>query len=665
MSKQKTGLHKSAYEPIPEGGAYEPYVSASESPAEFTIKSVIPGILFGIAFGAANAYLGLQSGLTISTSIPVAVMTVAAFRAMRRFGVQGSILEANIAQTTGSASSSIASGVIFTLPALFMWGLDPSLLQMTLLAMCGGLLGVLFMIPLRRFLIEREHGQLPYPEGTACAEVLVASEVGGAKAKNVFIGLGLGAIFKSLFTWLKLFPGELTLRLPAIAKAEIGVKMSSALFGVGYILGPKIGSVMVGGGLLSALLIIPAIHYWGVERTLPLFPETELLIKSMSTYQIWTRYVRYIGAGAVATAGIITLIKSIPTMIESFRIGITQLKSRVGASGSGEPRTGKDLSLKVVGIGVLAVAIGMAVIPHIFGQLDSFGIRLTASVCVVVFAFFFVTVSSRIVGLVGVTSNPTSGMTIASLIGTSCVFWLAGWTDQAGMAAALTVGCVVAIAASIAGDTSQDLKTGFLLGATPNKQQISELIGVLTCSTFVCLTIIWLDKAYGFGSKDLAAPQATLMKLVIEGVLQSKLPWALVGIGAGIAIAAEIARIPSLPFAVGVYLPVATMMPVFMGGCLRWIMERGGRTDDEKADRRESGILVGAGLVGGEGLMGVLIAGIVIVQMRSAEPGTPLSLPFAMAKEWTESANAQIGAIVAFGLMIAFFASRCRTRQTP
>ncbi len=660
----KNGLSHQAYEPLPPGETYQPYVSPTETPLEFTLKAVIPGIFFGILFGAANAYLGLQVGLTISTSIPVAVMTVAAFRAMRGLGIRGTLLEANLSQTIGSASSSVASGVIFTLPALFMWGIEPRLLQMTLLAACGGLLGVLFMIPLRSFLMSREHGKLPYPEGTACAEVLVASEVGGAKAKNVFIALGVGAAFKLVFSWLKVFPDAVKFSIPFLPKAQVGVKMSSALFGVGFILGPKIGAVMVGGGLLSSLAIIPIIAAWGAERSTPLFPETVNLISAMSAGEIWTRYVRYIGAGAVASAGLITLIRSIPTMIESFRIGARQLRKRAGEVGKSAVRTSQDLPLHFVLIGVCIIAACMAFVPSIFGAISTLSVRIVASVCVVIFSFFFVTVASRIVGLVGVTSNPTSGMTIAALLGTSTIFLLFGWTDQTGMVAALTVGCVVAIAASISGDTSQDLKTGFLLGATPWKQQTGELIGVLTSATAVCATVLLLDKSLGLGSAELPAPQATLMKVVIEGVLQAKLPWTLVAIGVGITLIAEIARLPSLPFAVGVYLPVTTMVPVFLGGCLRYVVERLGKNDEDKASRRESGVLFGSGLVGGEGLLGVLIAGVVFWQNYPPQPGQEkLPLPGELGHTWAPEILGgtlpTIGAVATFMLLAYYFASRC------
>ena len=304
-----------------------PYVATDARLPESTLKAYVPGILFGIVFGAANAYLGLRAGLTISTSIPIAVMTVAAYKVLAAAGQRGSILEANMSQAIGSASSSVASGIIFTIPALFLWNLDPTVLQMTLLALAGGLLGMLFMIPLRRLLIEREHGTLPYPEGTACAEVLIASEAGGARSQGVFAGLGVGALFKALAGGLQIFPDSFETHVPFVRKGQIGTEISAALFGVGYILGPRVGTVMVSGGLLSSLVIIPIIAIWGESRTTPFFPETALTISQMTASQIWSRYVRYIGAGAVATAGIITLIRSIPTMIESFRLGADQMRT--------------------------------------------------------------------------------------------------------------------------------------------------------------------------------------------------------------------------------------------------------------------------------------------------------------------------------------------------
>jgi putative OPT family oligopeptide transporter len=428
--------------------------------------------------------------------------------------------------------------------------------------------------------------------------------------------------------------------------------LSAALFGVGYILGPRIAAIMVGGGLLSWLIIIPAIAYWGDARMEPFFPETINLIRDMSPSQIWTRYVRYIGAGAVATAGIITLIRSVPVMVSSFRIGSQQLSERVGETAGDGPRTGRDLPLKVVGIGVILIGAVLVLVPQVFGAVGGTGIRMAAAICVVVFAFFFVTVASRIVGLVGVTSNPTSGMTIAALLGTASIFLLFGWTDTFGKAAALTVGCVVAIAASISGDTSQDLKTGYLLGATPRRQQTAELIGVLTSAVFVCLTVLALGKGFGFGSTELPAPQATLMKLVIDGVLDQNLPWVLVAIGASIAIVCELLRIPSLPFAVGVYLPVSTMTPIFVGGLIRLWMERNAKDDTQAADRRERGVLLGSGFVGGEGLLGVGIALVAVAKSKR---------PDGIGTEWLGSEPmAMLAGAAAFALFITWFFRRVK-----
>jgi putative OPT family oligopeptide transporter len=628
---------------------HRPFVAPDSTMREFTIKALGLGVLFGIVFGAANAYLGLRAGLTVSTSIPVAVMTVAIFRLLARIGRPGTILEANISQTTGSASSSLASGVIFTLPALFMWGMAPDLLQMILLALCGGALGVLFMIPLREYLIVREHGKLPYPEGTACAEVLKASQQRGAQATNVFLGLGIGAAFKALTSWARVIPDHLSLKLPLLNKAQLSIDLSAALFGVGYILGPRVATIMVSGGLLSAVVIIPVLATWGEARVDPLFPETVKSIAAMSAGELWNRYVRYIGAGAVATAGILTLIRAIPVMLQSFRASARGFRD-VGAGEGATLRTGRDLPLWALGAGVLAVMFVMALVPQVFSVIEGIPRQLIAAVCVVVFAFFFVTVAARIVGLVGVTSNPTSGMTIAALLGTATIFLAIGWTDATGKAAALMVGCVVAIAASIAGDTSQDLKTGFLLGATPRSQQLAQLAGVLTSATFVCLSVLLLAETFGFGGKELPAPQATLMKLVIDGVIDQSLPWGLVAIGAGIALAAELARIPSLPFAVGVYLPLSTMTPIFLGGLLRWYLTRGNDTARAEA-RTDRGVLLGSGFVGGEGLLGVGIAGAAFMLGRK---------PDGLGHAWAGEAGAWALGAVAFALLAIWFARRAR-----
>jgi putative OPT family oligopeptide transporter len=618
-------LPSTAYELKP-GESFVP-LTQGEDLTEFTWKAVVTGIILGVIFGAANTYLGLMAGLTISTSIPVAVLTVVTFRLFTAAGFQHSILESNISQTVGSASSSVASGVLFTIPALFIWGMNPAWGQITLLAMAGGLIGVLFMIPLRRYLIKREHGTLPYPEGMACAEVLVAAEGGGKQAHGVFWGIGVGMLFQLITQGFQFVKSAWEVGLPF--KASISAKVNAPLLGVGYILGIRIATVMVAGGALSSLIIIPLINLWGQGQGAPVFPETQMLIRDMSSGQIWDRYIRYIGAGAVATAGIITLIKSIPTMIESFKLGLRQISRKVGNAAEAVERTDQDLSFKSVGISLVLILLVLAVIPGLLGHLDSLLVRGIAAICIGVFAFFFVTVSSRIVGLVGVTSNPTSGMTIATLLGTSLVFYLMGWTDMTGKATALMVGTAVCIAASIAGDTSQDLKTGFILGATPYKQQIGELIGVITSAGFVCLVIIILNQGTpgGLGGEELPAPQAVLMKLVIDGVLEQSLPWALIFIGVAIAGIAALFRIPTLAFAVGVYLPLSTMGAVFFGGLLRWYL---GRNQDEatKERRREKGILFGSGLVGGGGLTGVVLA-VWVVAVRRGEPiaGFPPDIP--------------------------------------
>lgn len=595
---------------------FQPYVGREESIAEFTVKSVLAGIIFGILFGAANAYLGLLVGITVSTSIPVAVMTVGLFRLTQRIIGSPTILESNMSQTIGSASSSLASGIIFTLPALFLWGLNPTIFQMAGLAVLGGLLGILFMVPLRRFLIKNEHGKLPYPEGTACAKVLIASDKGGAGASNVFWGLAVGFLFRCCFDILKLWPKSISLDIPFLNKGQIGMKTYSVLLGVGYILGYRISAIMVAGSLVSWVVLIPLLAHVGEYLTIPLFPETTMMISEMSTSEIWNRYIRYIGAGAVAFGGIATILRSIPTMINSFKLGAGEIQKRINkrrnneeSTSSRSDRTDTDIPFFYVIGGIICIVIILALMPNLLGGSATVSMRLIAAPLIALFAFFFVTVSSRIVGLVGVTSNPTSGMTIVTLIGISLVFVWLGWTDMLGMATVLTVGTVVCVAASIAGDTSQDLKTGFLVGATPYKQQVGELIGASTSALAVCASVVILNDAYGFGTPDLPAPQATLVKTIVEGLMQSGIPWSLVLIGFFLGAVVELCSLPSLPFAVGLYLPVSSMMPIFMGGCIRAIVERRFASDpDELSKRRERGILFSSGLIGGEGLLGVGLA---------------------------------------------------------
>ena len=603
------GLPPEAYETIP-GSEYRPYVPASQSLAEFTLKAVVIGVLMAVVFGAANAYLGLRVGLTVSASIPAAVMAVAIFRVLRR----GTILETNMVQTIGSAGESVAAGVIFTLPALFIWQRsDPSivvdLLQISVIAGLGGLLGVLFMIPLRRYLISREHGKLPYPEGTACAEVQVAGDAGGSKARLLFAGLGLGALYQVLANrnGLGLWNEGPHVQLPA--KAQIGGDFTPELLGVGFIIGPRIAAIMFGGSALAWLVMIPAISLWAGDATV--YPGSAPM-SSLSSGEIWSYYLRYVGAGAVGCAGIVTLIKSLPTIVESVRLGMGQVRGGSGGAGS-LARTQQDLPMKLV----LGLAALMAAALWLWPGVP---VNLLGGVLIVVFSFFFVTVSSRIVGLIGSSSNPVSGMTIAALLLTSLI-WVALGLNDGGAAtkvAVLAVGAVVCISAAAAGDTSQDLKTGFLVGATPSRMQIGEMLGVLACAVTIGFVLVVLNESYGIGTVDgLAAPQATLMSLVIDGVLNASLPWGFVLIGVLLALVTEfVFKLPSLAFAVGVYLPVSLMTPILVGGLMRRALTRKfGKSDDssgggsELAEKREQGVLYASGMIAGAALVGVLIGG--------------------------------------------------------
>ncbi len=623
---------------------HKPYVPAEKPMADFTLKAVIAGAGLGILFGCANAYLGLRVGLTISTSIPVAVMSVALFRALGPVFGPTTILEHNIVATTGSASSSLASGIIFTIPALFMWGIEPGIAKITTLAMLGGTLGILFMVPLRRYLIVGEHHTLPYPEGTAAAQVLMAADAGGTRARNVFVGLGLGALLKGIVSLALLWPDEVGFAVPYLDKGLVGMQTTAALLGVGFILGYRIGAIMVAGGLLASLGLIPLIAHFGEGLARPLFPEQAIPIAEMSADLIWSRYIRYIGAGAVAFAGVVAAARAMPTMARALAAGVKGFKRPGAASGGPGPagsssgpggpresgnaapgdaawtggsipagasplRTDLDLPGPILVLGIAAVLAVIVISPVTLGAGGPILVRILGALCIATFAFLFVTVSSRIVGMVGVTSNPTSGMAIVTLLVTSALFYALGWTDLAGQAAVLTVGTVVCVAASIAGDISQDLKAGYILGATPRKQQTTELIGAWVPATFVAGSVWLLGETYGFGSKDLAAPQATLMKTVIEGVLQANLPWGLVLSGAGISLVVLLLQIPALAFAVGVYLPVATMTPVYLGGCVRALVERSAKKRGlDPRDVTEQGVLLGSGFIAGEGLMGVGIA---------------------------------------------------------
>jgi putative OPT family oligopeptide transporter len=587
-------------------------VTTTESMAEFTLKAVVTGVILGIVFGAANAYLGLRVGMTVSASIPAAVMTVALFRLVGR---KGTILEANISQTIGSASTALATGTIFTIPALFMWGMIPPYLQITALCFLGGLLGVSAMIPLRRLLIVQAHDELPYPEGTACAEVLRATAAGATGSIWIFRGMAVGAAVKLLLSLAFLLPNSVTFNLPAILpKAQLAVELAPALLGVGFILGYRQSAVCVSGSLVSSLVLIPLIAWMGASLTSPLYPEPQKLIAAMTVDEIWGRYVRYVGAGAVATAGILTVLGGLPTMAGAF-LAVARGVRRGGASGnpaaSGD--TDRDLPGGFVIGGILTVVLVAGLVPGIFGGNMGPLPRAICAAGVGVFGLLFVTVAARIVGIIGVSSQPTSGVALVTLLGVASVFAAAGWTDGAARAAVLTVGTIVAIAASKAGDISQDLKTGYLVGATPARQQFGQLIGATFACWAVAATVLLLGTAYTFGSKELAAPQATLMKTIIEGVLAGALPWGLVLTGGGLAIGAMLCGVSGLAFAIGVYLPLATMASLYVGGCVRALVDRA-KKSREKTDSNP-GILAASGLVAGEGLAGVLVAGLVAAHL--------------------------------------------------
>ncbi|MBE7026647.1 MAG: oligopeptide transporter, OPT family [Ruminococcaceae bacterium] len=579
---------------------FKPYIPADKVTPEITVTSIAMGILLAIIFGAANAYLGLRVGMTVSASIPAAVISMGVIRIIMR---KNSILESNIVQTIGSAGESLAAGAIFTLPALFLWAAEgqmekPDILSMTLIALLGGLLGVFFMVPLRNALIVKEHGILPYPEGTACAEVLLAGEKGGANASTVFAGMGFAAIFKFIIDGLRLVSGEISFRVKGFA-GEIGTQIYPAVMSVGYICGARISSYMFAGGILSWLVIIPMIVLFGQD--IILYPGKEAIgaiFEAGGASAIWSTYIRYIGAGALAAGGIISLIKSLPLIVKTFG---GAMKSMSGVKADSNLRTSKDLNFKFVLVAILVLTILVWLVPAI-------PVSFIGACIIVVFGFFFATVSSRMVGLVGSSNNPVSGMAIATLLITTLILKATGTDGAFGMMSAISIGSIICIVSAIAGDTSQDLKTGYLLGATPRKQQIGEIVGVVSAAFAISATLYLLDSAWGFGSEQLGAPQATLMKLIIEGVMQGNLPWALVFIGAFIAITVEIIGIPVLPFAIGVYLPVQLNACIMVGGLIRLALDKMKRNKEEKEAIVNDGILFCSGMIAGEGLVGILLA---------------------------------------------------------
>jgi putative OPT family oligopeptide transporter len=591
-----------------ENKSFKPYIAPGDFIPEFTLKAIVLGSIFGIIFGAATVYLGLKVGLTVSASIPIAVLAISIFKKLGK----ATILENNMVQTIGSAGESVAAGVVFTVPALlFLSGGEAyfKYFQIFVLALVGGVLGVLFMVPLRRALIVKEHGNLPYPEGTACADVLVAGEKGGQLARNVFYGLGIAFLYKGLMSILGLWkevPQYIFGRSSALPNGTVNAEITPELMGVGYIIGPRIAGIMVAGGVLSWLVLIPLITLLGDNLTSPMAPETTMLISEMSPAQIWSKYIRYIGAGAVTFGGIITLIKTLPTIVSAFKDSFKDLRSRNAQSASEQVRTEKDIPLIFVVVGSVALVFLMAILPNV-------PTNFLSAIMIVVFGFFFVTVASRIVGLIGSSSSPVSGMTIATLMATSLIFIGIGWTGDAYQPIALVVGSIVCIAAANAGATSQDLKTGFLVGATPLKQQLGLLIGVLVSTVAIGFTLLLLHDTLGIGvvtevhPNPLPAPQAMLMSTVIKGLLSQNLPWGLVITGMGLSAVVELCGVSSLAFAVGAYLPLSTTSPIYIGGLIKLLADKvTGRKGEES--EVSSGALFSSGLIAGGALTGILVA---------------------------------------------------------
>ena len=613
-----------------ENKEFKPYVPADKVTPEFTATSIIIGVLLAIIFGAANAYLGLRVGMTVSASIPAAVISMGVIRVIMK---KDSILESNMVQTIGSAGESLAAGAIFTLPALFLWANEgkteaPNLLTISLIALVGGVLGVLFMIPLRNALIVKEHGVLPYPEGTACAEVLLAGEEGGTSAKTVFAGMGLSAVFKFITDGLKVVPGVVTAPIRSLRTA-FSAEVYPALLGVGYICGIKIASYMFAGALLGWFVLIPAITIFGGPTTMyPGDVPIAQMYAEGGADAIWGSYIRSIGAGAVAAGGIISLIKSLPLIVSTFKDSLKGLK---GGTKAGSLRTEQDLDMRLVLGGSLVLILVIWLLPAI-------PVSLIGALLVVVFGFFFATVSSRMVGLVGSSNNPVSGMAIATLLFSTLVLKVTGNTGVSGMIGAIAIGSVICIVAAMAGDTSQDLKTGYILGATPKKQQIGELLGAVVAAFTIGGVLLLLNSAWGFGTTELAAPQATLMKMITEGVMNGNLPWPLVLIGIFAAIVVEILGIPVLPVAIGLYLPLELSATIMIGGVIRWIVDK---KSADKNGEASGGVLFCSGLIAGEGLVGILLAILAVVGVSSKF-------------DLSSSVNTgRIGGIVLLAIMIA------------
>lgn len=613
------------------GAAYKPFIPADKVVPEITVTSIILGIILAVVFGAANAYLGLRVGMTISASIPAAVLSMGVIRFILR---KDSILENNMVQTIGSAGESLAAGAIFTLPALFLWAEEgkietPSMLTITLICLVGGVLGILFMIPLRQALIVEEHGVLPFPEGQACSEVLMAGEEGGSKAGAVFSGLGIAALYKFLTDGLKIWPSEVGHDIKFFKGSSLGMQVLPALAGVGYICGPKISSYMFAGGTLSWFVLMPVIALFGADATI--FPGTEV-INTLSPGTLWGTYVRYIGAGAVATGGVISLIKSFPMIVRTFKATMATFGKKSEKTATVLPRTQQDLPMPlVIGLVILLVLL--------IWLLPTFPVNPLGALLVVIFGFFFAAVSSRMVGLIGSSNNPVSGMAIATLLATTVLLKITGTAGTKGMVGAIAIGGIICVVAAIAGDTSQDLKTGFLVGATPKKQQVGEIIGVIASAISIGYVLDLLNRAWGFGGTEIPAPQGMMMKMIVEGIMNAQLPWSLIFIGVFVAIVIEILGVPVMPVAVGMYLPFSLSAGIMCGGVIRWFVEKRTKKNEKfNKEAVERGTLYTSGLIAGEGLMGILLAVFAVLHWD-----IDISSKFSIG---------QIGALIMWALML-------------
>ena len=618
---------------------FKPYIPADKIVPEFTVTSVLIGCILAVVFGAANAYLGLLVGMTVSASIPAAVISMGIIRIILR---RDSILENNMVQTIGSAGESLAAGAIFTLPALFLWAEEgkiefPSILTIFLIALFGGILGVCFMVPLRQALIVEEHGTLPFPEGTACAEVLLAGEEGGSKAGSVFKGLGIAAVYKFIADGLGFFPSEIGYAFKGFAGSQIGIQVLPSLAGVGLICGPKISSYMLAGGTLSWFVLMPAIALFGGDAVI--FPGEDP-ISTLAPADLWGTYIKYIGAGAVAAGGLISLIKTFPLIIRTFKQAMQSMTKK--HANANTVRTQQDLPMPLLLGMLLVIVILIWLVP-------TFPVNPIGALIIVVFGFFFASVSSRMVGLIGSSNNPVSGMAIATLIIATLLLKVTGTDGTTGMVGAIAIGGIICIVAAIAGDTSQDLKTGFIVGATPKKQQIGEMLGVVVSAAAIGFVLYLLNEAWGYGTEKIPAAQATMMKMLVEGIMDANLPWALILIGVFVAVVAEILKIPVMPFAVGMYLPFSLSAGIMAGGAVRFIVEKLKGTDAEKKERGDRGVLFTSGLIAGEGIMGIILAVLAVIGVDSA-----IKLDFSLP---------QIGSLIIFIVLLFYLYRVCMKKE--